>query len=309
MEPSPTEKIHFKCSVCGKSFGVSAKYAGKRGKCPGCGQIITIPALEEPSDKSLQLKSAEQPHSEQKETDTQTETNPKTDTKAEIEIKKPPQVRISKTVANVYRMGNTMVMQRNARLPDRCVKTNSTENLQVKRITLRWHNPLLYLTILAGLLVYVIVALVCTKKATIEVPMSRKILTRRLIFVLATWACVFLGIFGFGYVIIVSDSASYSNNNDLIILFSILMFIAAPIVYLIGGRIITASQIDDYYIWVKGVNWEYLSEFPQWQGHNVYVPAGTIPTGVPVAGKKCNQCGTNVSDTDKFCGRCGANLA
>ena len=124
---SPTEKIRFKCSICGKAFSVLAKYAGKRGKCPGCGQTITIPAIKEPPDESSQLKSAEQPHSEQTETETKTET----------EIKKPPPLKTSKSVANIFQMGNTMVMQRNALLPNRCVKTNDTEDLTVKRITLR----------------------------------------------------------------------------------------------------------------------------------------------------------------------------
>ena len=137
--------------------------------------------------------------------------------------------------------------------------------------------------------------------------MSRKILTRRLIFVLATWVCVFLGVFGFGYAIYLSDTASNEDYIGLIILFSLLLFITAPIVYLIGGRIITASKIDDYYIWIKGVNWEYLSEFPQFQYSHGGVP-GFIAPAAPVASKKCNQCGTNVLVTDKFCLRCGATL-
>ena len=204
-------------------------------------------------------------------------------------------------------MGNTMVMHRRALLPNRCVKTNGTENLKVKKITLRWHNPMIYLTILAGLLVYVIVALICTKKATIEVSVSRRILTRRLIFLIATWVCTFVGIYAFGYGIVISGSVSNTDNIGLIIMFSVLMFITAAIVYLIGGRILTASKIDDYYVWIKGVNSEYLSGFPQLQYSYAGVP-GSIAQTVSAASKKCNQCGNNVSVTDQFCWRCGVNL-
>ncbi len=295
---SPTEKIRFKCSVCGKAFSVSPKYAGKRGKCPGCGQTITIPAIEEPADISSQLKSAEEHHNEQKEAEIKTE----------AEIKKPPPMKTPKSVANIFRMGNTMVMQRDTALPDRCLKTNKTENLRFKRITLRWHNPLLYLTILAGLLVYVIVAVICTKKAKIEVPVSRRILTRNLICVLVTWVCTLSSIFFIGYGIVLSGSSSNPDNIGSMFLFAVLLLITAAIVYAIGGRIITAMKIDDYYVWIKGVNRDYLSELPQWQGQYAYVPAGSIPSAAPVASKKCNQCGTDVLVTDKFCLHCGINL-
>ncbi|MHC4083760.1 MAG: TFIIB-type zinc ribbon-containing protein [Planctomycetota bacterium] len=35
--------IEFKCSHCGRSIRVRDDYAGKRGKCPSCGQVIQIP--------------------------------------------------------------------------------------------------------------------------------------------------------------------------------------------------------------------------------------------------------------------------
>jgi len=40
--------IHVKCMGCGKSFNVDAKFAGKKGKCPVCGKVISIP---DPNEK------------------------------------------------------------------------------------------------------------------------------------------------------------------------------------------------------------------------------------------------------------------
>jgi hypothetical protein len=192
-----------------------------------------------------------------------------------------------------------MVMQRGAILPNRCIKTNDTEELRFKRINLRWHHPAIYFTIFAGLLVYIIVALICTKKATIEVAVGKRVLTKRTIFLIVTWVCAFAGIFAFIYGIIASESISNTDNIGLIFMLSVLMFIAAVIVYLIGGRFIAVSKIDDYYIWIKGVNPEYLGGLPQWQYGYV---------GTPIASKKCSQCGNNVLVTDQFCWRCGVNL-
>ncbi len=37
--------ISFACAGCGKQVKVKDELAGKQGKCPGCGQAITVPAL------------------------------------------------------------------------------------------------------------------------------------------------------------------------------------------------------------------------------------------------------------------------
>ena len=35
--------ISFQCSKCGQKHRTKSEYAGKRTKCPGCGQALTIP--------------------------------------------------------------------------------------------------------------------------------------------------------------------------------------------------------------------------------------------------------------------------
>lgn len=35
--------LRLKCFSCGKRLLVDEKYAGKRGKCPTCGQVIVVP--------------------------------------------------------------------------------------------------------------------------------------------------------------------------------------------------------------------------------------------------------------------------
>jgi hypothetical protein len=38
------DKIHVQCPKCSKRMSVRKQYAGKRGKCPGCGTAIPIPS-------------------------------------------------------------------------------------------------------------------------------------------------------------------------------------------------------------------------------------------------------------------------
>ena len=35
--------IEFQCQHCGKKIKINEKYVGKKGKCPGCKAVITIP--------------------------------------------------------------------------------------------------------------------------------------------------------------------------------------------------------------------------------------------------------------------------
>ncbi len=42
-----TDKIHFQCPKCSKTVSVRKEFAGKRGKCPGCGDAIPIPSAPE----------------------------------------------------------------------------------------------------------------------------------------------------------------------------------------------------------------------------------------------------------------------
>jgi hypothetical protein len=39
-------KIHFRCPHCDKGLTVAEAHAGKRGKCPGCGKPVLVPAVE-----------------------------------------------------------------------------------------------------------------------------------------------------------------------------------------------------------------------------------------------------------------------
>ncbi len=35
--------IKFACSKCGKHIAVDDKHAGKKAKCPGCGEAVVVP--------------------------------------------------------------------------------------------------------------------------------------------------------------------------------------------------------------------------------------------------------------------------
>lgn len=141
-------------------------------------------------------------------------------------------------------------------LPDRCVKCNGPANGYRLRRKLSWHSPLLYLLIFAGWLVYVIVALVIRKTARVHVGLCEKHLTNRRIALYIAW---FLFLAGIAAIVL-----AIANSSGGALFFGIMLLLAAAIYGNFAPRVIYASKIDDRFAWIKGVDREYLSQFPQW---------------------------------------------
>lgn len=166
----------------------------------------------------------------------------------------------------VWRDGNKLVMNKAATLPYRCVKTNGEADLLLRR-KLSWHHPLIFLSICAGLLVYVILALVLRKTADIRVPICHEIRQRRLIAIAAGWL---VGLCGLG---ILFGGVALGENNPQWQAYVGLIFLATLIVSVTGivicariANIVTPARITEKYVWLKGVHPDYLEPLPDWPG-------------------------------------------
>ena len=159
--------------------------------------------------------------------------------------------------SGVWRQKSTLVMSRDAVLPYRCVKCNQETDKRLKR-RLTWHHPALYLIIFAGVLIYLIVALIVRKVAVVEVGLCQEHQAKRRRSVLITWGLLLLGVGGFVLAIVAQD-ATY-------LLGGFLLFLVAMIYGIVVVRLVAPSKIDNQFVWLKGVNKDYLDELPQWIG-------------------------------------------
>ena len=159
--------------------------------------------------------------------------------------------------AGVWRERSKLVMSKDAILPDRCVKCNVPTTGRLRR-KLSWHHPAIYLIILIALLIYFIVAMVLRKSATIEIGICDEHKAKRNRNLLITWILVGLGILGF--------LLAAAMEDGTFVLLGILALFGALIFGLIAVRIVTPARIDDKFVWLNGVNKEYLDELPQWIG-------------------------------------------
>jgi hypothetical protein len=165
--------------------------------------------------------------------------------------------------AGLWRQGNLLVMHKQAPLPDICLKSNQPAKRRLQR-KLTWHHPSVYLIILLHILIYVVVALIIRKRATIHIPLSEEWFAIRLRRMLFTWGIVLASFVLFGAGIALVDRAGGPAP-----VFAML----GGLVLLLGGllygqyacRMVAPQRMTDDYIWLKGVHPEYLNRLEMWQ--------------------------------------------
>ena len=157
----------------------------------------------------------------------------------------------------VWRNNSVLVMTKEALLPNRCVKCNAPANEQIRR-KLTWHHPALYLLILVSLLIYAIVAMVVRKTAVVSIGLCEEHFSARRRDIWLTCLLVFLSVASFVLAAMMEEG--------LLALAGAVFIFGAAIYGSVTIRLVTPAKIDNYFVWLKGVNQNYLQQFPEWRG-------------------------------------------
>lgn len=160
----------------------------------------------------------------------------------------PPQI------GGIWRDRSTLVMTKDASLPDHCVKCDGPANgFRLKR-RLSWHHPALYLLLLMAWLIYLILALVLRKQATVYVGLCQKHYQRRRNLLVVGWTA--LAIF---FIAIVAGIASDYGGIAVLAFFG---FVLSIVWLAFVARTVIVKKIDDQFVWLTGINEKFLARFP-----------------------------------------------
>jgi hypothetical protein len=162
----------------------------------------------------------------------------------------------TQNLPTIWRSKSVLVMTKQAPLPDRCVKCNAPTQHTLKR-NLRWHHPALYILIIGGFLFYVILALVLSKSATINVGLCETHAAARKRDILITWVLVLLS-FACFYLAATTEAMS-------LLFVGLALFFGGVIYGIVKARVVAPQKIDDHYVWLTGLNANYLEQFPEWK--------------------------------------------
>jgi hypothetical protein len=168
----------------------------------------------------------------------------------------------------LFRKGNLLVMNKQAGLPDRCVKSNQPAFGRRLRRSMSWHHPAIYLSIFAGLLIYIILAIVLQKRATIYIGLSETWVRKRRWAIFWGWM---IALFGVAVtvlsMIIMGDRHNQMDWAVFGIPLGVIIFFIGCIYGSVCSRMVVQTRIDDHFVWLKGVHPDFLAELPEWPYH------------------------------------------
>lgn len=164
----------------------------------------------------------------------------------------PPQAPAQVTPAGrVWRSGKTLVLLHGVQFPSRCVKCNGPAVEPVKPRKVYWHPPAWYLLILAGVLIYAIVALVVRKQATVTPGLCAQHRQRRLAWIAVGWLGPVVGIL-----------LMAAGGGELVAV-GVIVALLSVVLGMSKAQIVAATRIDEWYVHLNGCGEAFLSGLPQ----------------------------------------------
>ncbi len=148
-----------------------------------------------------------------------------------------------------WRDGDRLVTPHITVLPHICVRCGQPASKRVS-VKLTWHSRWWYLLLLLSLWVYVIVALLIRKKATLELSLCEPHARSRRRGRRAGWATMIAG------------AAVLFVATPLALALGLLLIVAGAIAVIVTSRIITAHRMDDLYVWIDGVHGSIVRRTP-----------------------------------------------
>ena len=158
------------------------------------------------------------------------------------------------TTGAIWHEGSTLVMTKDASLPDHCVKCDAPANGFRLKKRLSWHHPALFLLLLLATILYLVLAMILRKQATVYLGLCQQHYQRRQKMLAAGWVLFAIGL--------ISPVAGFSTDYPGIALLGILLLFIAIVWLAIVARVVTVKKIDDQFVWLTGLNRNYLERFP-----------------------------------------------
>jgi hypothetical protein len=155
----------------------------------------------------------------------------------------------------MWRDGKVLVLRKDARFPDRCIKCNAPSVAPKRRYRLSWHSSGLYLLLLLALLLYVIVAAIVRKTAVVHVGLCERHQKRVL------WGRI-IGWGGLALEVLLVWAAT-STPYDICGIVAFVLVIPWLIASVWVNRLVLPERIDDKYVRLKGCGHEFLRSLPE----------------------------------------------
>ena len=162
-------------------------------------------------------------------------------------------------------MGNLLVMDRHARLPNVCLLTGRPATKWVER-EVSYYPAAVHLVLLVGIVPYVFYLLNLSTVVKIEIGLCERCFERQRLRLFFGKLLGGLGTAGILGAISLGLITKEHEVATVLIFLSAVIGTAGLALFLWGGRLVTAKKIDEDYIWLRGVDQDFLATLPKWPG-------------------------------------------
>lgn len=158
--------------------------------------------------------------------------------------------------------GKLLVMTREVELPDRCIKCNLPADGYKLERKLSWHPGLVYALLAISPLIYIVIALIVRKRATIHVGLCEQHRKRRKRAIATGWIASLggLGMLFSGFAVV----ERYETPGALLCLSGVFVFFFGILFALFRGQTCSAKKIDKQLVRVAQIDRSYLASLPLW---------------------------------------------
>jgi hypothetical protein len=157
-------------------------------------------------------------------------------------------------------------------LPPPCIRCGAPADGKPVEKTLYWHHPAIYLAILAGVLIYVILAMVLRKSIKVRVPLCAHHAKRRGTAITLAWVLPLVGI---------ADAfilPQFNVDGGVVALITVVLILTGLVTWAVVANPIRPSLINQFQAEFTGVCRAYLQQVPEWVQPAVVVPSQQFPS-------------------------------
>lgn len=159
---------------------------------------------------------------------------------------------------SLWRDGKVLVVRPDSPLPARCVKCNAPAHLPLKRRKMYWHPAWVYLLLFLSPLIYIIVALIVRKCATLSPGLCDAHRRRHWLGIALGWGGSLLAL------LLMFLGATYEYCSMAVI--GMILFLGAIVAGIILARVLQPERIDKDYIRLRGCGQAFLDTLPPFYG-------------------------------------------
>jgi hypothetical protein len=155
-----------------------------------------------------------------------------------------------------WRDGKKVVTHDKSSFPQRCYKCNQATEEPPKKRKLSWHSPVFFILVLLSPVIYIIVAILVRKRATIDVHLCAQHARRRKVCIILGWSGVILGL--------LMCFVGLGGDMDWLFWLGALVFVTSIIIGVWGAAGVRAVRIKDGTVWLTGPGREFVAGLPPW---------------------------------------------